>query len=256
MSDKIFTRGRFVWHDYMAKDPAKARAFYTELMAWKIDEMDMGPMGKYAMLKRGDAGIGGIVPLTGAPAEVPSHWISYISVDDVDATCKKAKELGGKVCVEAFDIPGVGRTAVLEDPTGAVFSPFKSADGEPPITERPAVGEFCWFEVMTTDVAKTKNFYAGLFGWTYEKAPFPGPEMWIASRDGKQTCAVMAKPAEAPVCAWMNYLLVEDLDQSSKRAEQLGGKKLMGPIEVPTIGKFNVFADNNGGVISLFQGSM
>jgi len=51
--------------------------------------------------------------------EMPSHWSLYIPVPDVDACLARAVELGGKVCVPAFDVPGVGRIARLDDPAGA-----------------------------------------------------------------------------------------------------------------------------------------
>jgi len=253
MSDKVFTTGRFVWADLMAKDVAKAKAFYSELMAWKTEEMDMGPAGKYTMLNIGERGVGGIAKLDGVPAEVPSHWINYITVENVDASTKQAKELGATVRMEPFDIPEIGRASLLQDPWGAVFFTFKSKGGEPPVKEKPEVSEFCWFEVMTTDCAKAKDFYGAMFGWTFEKAPMEGPEYWLASRDGKQTCGIMAKPDAAPACAWMSYLLVEDLEASSKRADKLGGNKMMGPQDIPGIGKFSVYIDSAGAAISLYQ---
>ena len=36
--------------------------------------------------------------------EAPPHWSAYISVDDADATTARAKELGGTVYAEPFDV--------------------------------------------------------------------------------------------------------------------------------------------------------
>lgn len=251
----LFTKGRFVWHDLMTRDPAKARVFYAELMAWKINEVDMGPMGKYAMLLNGAEGLGGIMPLTGAPAQVPSHWIQYVSVEDVDAACKTAASAGGKVCVPAFDIPGIGRTAVLEDPGGAVISPFRAKDGEmKPETERPAIGDFCWFENLTSKPAETKAFYEKVFGWTYEKMPAPGMEYFVAKSGDKQRAGLMAKPQGVPASAWLPYLNVQKLEDAVKRAEKLGATKLMGEQAMPGIGRWQVIADPTGAAVALFQG--
>ena len=57
--------------------------------------------------------------------ELPSHWMTYFSVDDCDARAHKANQLGGKVCVPPTDIPPVGRFSVVTDPQGAVFSIIK-----------------------------------------------------------------------------------------------------------------------------------
>ncbi len=67
---------------------------------------------------------GGVMQMTkewGDPLP-PSHWMTYIAVDDVDVSANKVKEMGGGVCVEPFDAPGVGRMSVVNDPAGATFS--------------------------------------------------------------------------------------------------------------------------------------
>lgn len=256
MTQGLFTKGRFVWHDLMTRDVKKARAFYSELMGWKVNEMDMGPGGKYQMLMNGTEGLGGLVPLDAAPAEVPSHWIAYISVEDVDKACKLATESGGKVCVPAFDIPGVGRTAVVEDPSGATFSPFKAKDGEMRAEkERPDVGEFCWYEVLTSKVDETKAFYAKLFGWSWEKAPMPGMDYFFAKSGDKQRCGLMAKPEGVPMSSWLCYLNVKDLEESTKRALSLGAKVLMPSAAAPGIGTWQVVSDPTGAAVALFQGA-
>ncbi len=258
MGNPLFTRGRFVWAELVTREGAKARSFYTELMNWSATDMDMGPLGKYTMFKLGEQGIGGVPPvMKDMPANVPSHWLFVISTDDVDATCRKATELGGKVLSPAFDIPNIGRMGFLQDPSGAVFAPFKALTGEmTPEGGKPKPGEFCWYENFTTDVEKTKTFYATLFGWAWEKAPMPDMEYWIAKRGDVQTAGLMKKPDDVPMANWMGHLLVENLERSTERATKLGGTKLMGPTPVPGIGTFTVVKDSAGAVISLFQGAM
>jgi predicted enzyme related to lactoylglutathione lyase len=58
---------------------------------------------------------------------VPPHWLAYVAVSDVEATTKKIATLGGKVLIPAMEIPKVGRFSVVQDSSGAVFSPFRSA---------------------------------------------------------------------------------------------------------------------------------
>jgi uncharacterized protein len=59
------------------------------------------------------------------PPDVPSHWMMYFAVDDLEARTEKVRELGGAVTVPPSDIPDMGRFAVLGDPQGAVFAFFK-----------------------------------------------------------------------------------------------------------------------------------
>ena len=78
------------------------------------------PDGTYGVAKMGDAFVGGLFPISGPQWEgVPEHWMSYLSVDDVDARVKKAQAAGAKLMRPAFDIPGVGRIAILTEPGGA-----------------------------------------------------------------------------------------------------------------------------------------
>ena len=60
-------------------------------------------------------------------AGVPNHWHVYFAVDDAEGTVATATAGGGQILAEPFDIPSVGRCAVLTDPQGAVFSVLKPA---------------------------------------------------------------------------------------------------------------------------------
>ncbi|PPR21760.1 MAG: hypothetical protein CFH38_01297 [Alphaproteobacteria bacterium MarineAlpha10_Bin1] len=59
---------------------------------------------------------------------IPEHWLSYIAVDDVDASAKRAEAEGGTIRRPAFDVPGVGRIVILEDPGGAAMGWMTPAD--------------------------------------------------------------------------------------------------------------------------------
>jgi predicted enzyme related to lactoylglutathione lyase len=50
---------------------------------------------------------------------MPEHWFSYVAVDDVDKRIKAARAAGGAVMREAWDVPGVGRIAIVQAPGGA-----------------------------------------------------------------------------------------------------------------------------------------
>jgi uncharacterized protein len=71
--------------------------------------------------------VGVMVPISGdrSSEDVSAHWSVDFWVDDVDAAADKAARLSGEVIVSPFDT-SVGRTAVLADPQGAVFSVSKA----------------------------------------------------------------------------------------------------------------------------------
>jgi uncharacterized protein len=111
--------GHFHWNELVTRDVEKAKKFYGDTIGWTFDGMPM-PDGTYWVAKMGDKVVGGLFPIGGPQWEgVPEHWMSYLAVDDVDARAKKAVAAGAKLMRPAFDIPGVGRIAILTEPGGA-----------------------------------------------------------------------------------------------------------------------------------------
>ncbi len=125
--DAMKTHGAFGWSELMTTDAKAATEFYGGLFGWKIDTMDMG-QGPYHVVKVGEAAIGGIMKSPPDAGPMPPMWGVYVTVNDADATVKKATGLGAKVVNGPFDIPGVGRMAVLQDPQGAVFNVITYAE--------------------------------------------------------------------------------------------------------------------------------
>jgi uncharacterized protein len=112
------TPGAFSWNELMTGDAKAASEFYGTLFGWTFETMEMG-MGPYHVIKVGETAVGGM--MNKPDPNMPSCWGSYVTVASTDETVAKAKSLGAKVCAEPFDIPGVGRMAVLQDPQGAVI---------------------------------------------------------------------------------------------------------------------------------------
>jgi len=121
MSEAYQRHGAFSWCELMTTDAAAAKRFYTQLLGWTTEDMSMPEM-TYTVVKAGGTEVGGIMAMPPQLAGTPSHWGTYITVDDVDATVRKAEALGAKICMPPTDIPNVGRFATLQDPQGAVVS--------------------------------------------------------------------------------------------------------------------------------------
>jgi len=121
MSDNPYPHGTFCWNECMSTDVEKSKKFYTDLIGWQAEEHDMGA-GPYTVMKSGDKMTSGMMAMPPEAKDVPSHWMAYIAVDNVDELAEKAKTLGGNVIHGPMDIPTVGRFVVLQDPAGAVVS--------------------------------------------------------------------------------------------------------------------------------------
>jgi predicted enzyme related to lactoylglutathione lyase len=114
------SHGTVWWTELNTFQPARARAFYAALLGWEFDEMPM-PGGTYLVARKDDEMVAGIFDMKagGMPADTPSHWFTYIAVDDVDVRVRQVVTEGGKVLREPWDIPGVGRVAIIMDAAGA-----------------------------------------------------------------------------------------------------------------------------------------
>ncbi|QDG79262.1 VOC family protein [Labrenzia sp. PHM005] len=117
MSNPMQTHGTFSWMELHSGDGAKARAFYTDLLDWGTEDMEM-PDATYTVIKNGEDKVGGFPPMAADKA----HWLPYVTVDDVDARVAKAKALGATVLAEPFSVPTVGRMATISDPVGGVIA--------------------------------------------------------------------------------------------------------------------------------------
>lgn len=103
----------------MTRDTERAKKFYSDAIGWTFEAMEMSD-GTYWVAKMGGQYVGGLFPLTSPQFDgVPEGWMAYLAVDDVDARVKKAQSLGAQLMRPIFDVPDVGRIAILKQPDGA-----------------------------------------------------------------------------------------------------------------------------------------
>ena len=116
--------GTFCWVDLATTDPAGAKAFYGELFGWEAEDVPAGEAGIYTMLRLGGDEVCTLYELDAERREqgTSPYWFSYVSVEDANATASRARELGGAVYGEAYDVLGAGRMAIIQDPTGGVLA--------------------------------------------------------------------------------------------------------------------------------------
>ena len=122
MADNRPKHGTFCWNELVTRDVPAAKKFYSELIGWDFEKSDMSNI-EYFVMKIGETMAAGLMAMPAEVAkEVPSHWMAYITVDDIDACVKKVGELGGQVFHGPQEIPNLGKFCILRDPTGAVVS--------------------------------------------------------------------------------------------------------------------------------------
>lgn len=115
------SHGTFYWNELMTRDLERAKKFYANTLGWSFEGMSMpGGSGTYWIAKSNDERVAGVFDIS-APefSQVPESWMAYIAVDDVDARVRKALAAGATLMKPIFDVPGVGRIAILMEPGGA-----------------------------------------------------------------------------------------------------------------------------------------
>ncbi len=233
------TIGKHIWFDLATSDTAAAILFYSEAVGWKTMAFEGGDK-PYTMFTVGDLPIAGVMDLPDelVAMKIPPHWMGYVQVEDVDKTVAKAKELGATIHKAGWDIPKVGRIAVLADLQGAAFCVFTPLGNRGAAHDRGAIGTMSWSELNTTDYESAWSFYSALLGWKETMAADMGPAgiyfmfTWPEGKDSMGGMSNAAAKMAAPP-HWLHYINVDDMEAAIGRITKAGGKVLNGPMDVP-----------------------
>jgi uncharacterized protein len=129
--DDVFkTPGAVSWTELLTTDPKAAVEFYGGVFGWKYDAMQMGPDAPpYQVIKVGEAAIGGVMQTPPQAAGMPPTWAPYVTVADIDASRAKITSLGGTLCNDVMEVPGVGKMCTIADPQGATINIIQYTGG-------------------------------------------------------------------------------------------------------------------------------
>ena len=248
--------GSFCWMELGTTDQNAAKKFYGDLFGWTVNDAPIGPGQFYSMfqLNGKDAAAAYTLEKEKLAQGIPPHWMLYIATDNADATAKRAAELGANVLMQPFDVMDVGRMAVIQDPTGAVFCAWL-AKKHIGIGARNEEGAFCWADLNTTDVKRAEDFYSKLFGWNLE-AGENDTTGYLHIKNGEDYIGGMPPSEHMPPGApphWLLYFETSNCDASVEKAKQGGAKVCFGPVSMENVGRFAVLTDPQGAAFSVFQ---
>ena len=112
--------GTFHWNELRTRDAEQAMKFYRSTIGWSFERMQTPTDEAYWLAMEGGVPVAGLLHLTSPRFDgVPESWMSFLAVDDVDARVAKALKAGAKLMMPIFDVPDVGRIAMLMEPGGA-----------------------------------------------------------------------------------------------------------------------------------------
>ncbi|GAA3378322.1 VOC family protein [Streptomyces sannanensis] len=246
-----FVTGSPNWIDLGTPDLDRAAAFYGGLFGWTL--LPGGPeVGGYGMFQLGGRTTAGAMKV--GPDQAPPAWTVYIQTPDADTAAGAVAKGGGRVTLPPMDVLDFGRMALFADPAGAGFGVWqpKQNKGLEVVSD---AGSFAWAELYTTEHAdEAIAFYESVFGWEKYQVPFPGGTYsMVGPEGGGETAAfggvvpVSSDPAETGSGPyWLPYFEVADCDATVAKAEELGGKTRMAPVQMEGVGRFAKLADPFG----------
>ena len=257
------------WVDTSQPDPDAATEFYGGLFGWDLENvMPDGEERKYFIARINGKSVAAVGSIPDGAPDM-AMWNSYIWVDSADDTAAKARDAGGNVLMEPFDVMSAGRMAVFADPEGAVLCAWEAKEnkGAELVNEH---GTLNFNTLNTRDADSAKKFYGAVFGWkTLDLGG--GTEFWTLDGYGDHLESInpgireTVKEAGGPegfedVVAsilpiaddqldtpphWSVTFATDDADASAAKAKELGGKVVVPPMDAPWV-RMTVLTDPQG----------
>jgi predicted enzyme related to lactoylglutathione lyase len=234
------------WTDLATPDVAGAARFYRAVLGW--NPVDQGEaVGHYHLCLVGDHAAAGMMAQDPNDSG-PSAWTTYLAHSDVDKACTAVTAGGGAIVAPPMDVTDLGRMALAQDPTGAVFGLWqaRSMIGSTIVNEPGGVG---WNECMSRDPARARAFYSAVFGYTYTVID-GAPD--YATIDGAGPGGTVGgtgligadEPADTPA-HWNVYFVLADVDAAAATAASSGGSVRHAPFDTE-FGRMAEIADPYG----------
>ncbi|MEM9605314.1 MAG: VOC family protein [Pseudomonadota bacterium] len=227
---------RFVWADLSTFDLASAKAFYTDTLGWSYHGADDG----YEVCVAGQTATAGlyVMPEAFQQINMPSFWMSYVQVADLDRTVAAAEAHGARIEVAPTPGPGNSRIALVRDPAGAGFTCLEGELGTPPHAGQ-GPGRVVWHELHVSDLTRVQPFYEAVFGWRVTPAagapaagaPASGTDRYAlvdAASNGAAVAGIQVTPnaIKGDKEYWGVYVAVDSLDSTAAAVDEAGGEVL------------------------------
>ncbi len=239
--------GKFVWNELVTNDVATAKSYYGQLFNWTFEQR-----GQYTIVSLNDKRIGGILDIKPKTQNRhAAHWISSLSVSDVDQATSIVLANGGKVHKGPENIDDRGRVSLVSDPQGAQFSLIHTKMGDP--SDGPiADGSWLWHELWTNNPNDSVVFYQELAGYS---AIEELDSYFILIAEDKWRAGIRNLFDQDLKQRWVPVIKVNDVRAISILAKQLGGKVLIEAENLDYSDQVALLADPSGALFMIQEWS-
>lgn len=234
------------WIELVTPDREKAVAFYGGLLGWTTTE-PVAEFGGYSQFMAGERPIGGLMPqipeMTGDPT-----WAVYLATGDAQKLAETAEASGGTVVIAPMELPGLGTSVVVTDPSGMGHCAWQAG----PFAGTESVeadGDPIWHEAYSADFAATHTFLRDVFGWETSMTGDTDEFRYAVNSQNEESASagLMDGRTFGPdfTPSWAVYIKVADMDACLAQVAELGGAVVQGPDDTP-YGVLASIADPNG----------
>ncbi len=243
----------FVWTDLSTFDVDKCKDFYRTIFGWEFHETtDQSMGGAYQIAHQVNTPVAAVfvMPEYLQKMDMPSFWMSYVRVDDIEKTVARARSHEG-VIVEVEPIPfdEQSQIALIRDPSGAGFTVYQGPDLNGRFDD--GHGRPVWNVHHLEHVDLVKEFYKDVFGWEVAETREPGV-FDVVHASGEVIATMEEHPDDVRdgKSYWMPVFAGADMDALRSQIEALGGAY------VHDISNGSMFADQQGGHFLVRKASM
>lgn len=237
----------FCWNGIVTSDEARTVAFFTEVLGWKSQQMEMEG-NTMTMLANGERPLAHLrTPEDGEP----SWWNNYLRVEDVDAVIAAIEKHGGKVIVPGTDIPP-GRFATVQTPTGATFSLFRERDPEDTDMD-VGVGNLHWVDLHSSKIDDDLAFLNDALGLPTQEMDMPSGKYHLLAPDTATRGGAMQGMNPGAPSHWVAWVQVESVDDTLNRVGNHGGEVLAPAWDAQGVGRMSIVRDPVGVAFGVIQ---
>lgn len=240
----------FAWADLSTFDLENIKKFYSKLFGWQYQSEQGYNIG--LANNKESSGIC-TMPEKFKKINMPSFWMSYVQVSDIESIVKKSEKNGGKVEVYPEDFGGFGKVALIRDPSGAGFTVYQGKDlkGKDVLGNH---GRMTWNELYVSDLNLVQPFYENVFGWKIKKEKNTLARYKILNQKHEHiaTIQVLSNEIKGDKEFWGVYFSVDNLDDAEKIIKENSGKIISK--EVSSFGKYLIAEDPCGAFFYLLEG--
>ena len=209
----------FVWADLSTFDLEVAKSFYDDVFGWNYSKTE----GEYLTATVSNLETSGLyaTPEKFRKMNMPSFWMSYIRVENLEFTIQKAKELGGIIELVQLE-QQIGKIALIRDPSGAGFTIYEGSFLN--ARTENTVGTMVWNELFVSNASLVIDFYKGIFNWQIEKSE--DKRHLIYNKSGENISAIqqISNDIKGTHEYWAVYFAVSDLEETKQKVINNNGK--------------------------------